>query len=282
MKKPDHHTPRCCKPFAAHIGNIRCATSFPCVLLLLLWCGMAKGQYSDVIRTGRPGKAIGAFTAGSGVLQFQQGLEFNSQSSNNQPTDVFLTNNVVRLGITELLEVSMLVDYQMQSMGSEMGDLRGLNNLHFGFRVHINDQNGWLPTTGFQLRLKIPNTSDDFPSENLAPVMVAVVNWSLRKKMTLATNWVLDYNGNDPIPTVRYVVNFGFPLYNKWRGFMESYGSVREGDFQNKVDGGFSYLVNNNVQLDISGGYGNNFGVLETFVNTGVSWRLVGSKRGSE
>ncbi|MGM1054388.1 MAG: hypothetical protein ACQEWG_00725 [Bacteroidota bacterium] len=106
------------------------------------------------------------------------------------------------------------MDYQYEDSRVDTAaiTLMGVSNLHFGFRVYLNDQKEWLPAIGFQMRLKLPNISKDFESNHLAPAMVFVANWALPKNMSLATNWILSYNGNDSTPTGKYIVNFDFPI----------------------------------------------------------------------
>jgi len=105
--------------------------------------------------------------------------------------------------------------------------------------------------------------------------MVFVANWRLPKSMSFASNWILSYSGDDPYPTGKYVFNFAFPIYRKLSGFVENYGQLSQKIFQTRFDGGFAYLVNNNVQLDMFAGYGSNQSVNDYFVSLGVSWRVV-------
>lgn len=236
-----------------------------------------QAQFSQCIRTGRPGQAIGPYTVGKNVLQFQQGADIYSVADIKNPHRGFVLNNIIRYGILEEVEISALIDYQYEQTKLHTGrtTLSGISNLHLGFRVHINDQKGWIPSTGFQMRLKIPETSKDFVTEQTSLVTVFVANWSMPKGMGISTNWILTYSGNDPYPIGRYVLNFSFPIYKKWSGFIENYGQVKQRLFQTRFDGGFAYLVNNNVQLDLSAGYGNNQQVQDYFVSTGVSWRII-------
>ena len=236
----------------------------------------AKGQFNETIRTGRPGQAIGAFTVGKNILQFQQGVDYSSVVDSRQKPYDILSNNVIRFGIMETVELSALIDYQSKNatINDSAYSQSGLNNLHLGFRVHFNNQKGLIPTTGFQMRFKMPDISKEFGINYTAPVMVFIANWSLPKNTSIGTNWICSYSGNDQIPTGKYIINFGFPIYKKISGFVENYGQLYKNQFETRFDGGFAWLVNNNIQLDLSAGYGNNNIIEDYFVSAGVSWRL--------
>jgi len=243
---------------------------------LILSSNKLNAQYSDVLRTGRPGQAIGAFTVGNNILQFQQGFDFSSFSNSSYIPFRFTNVHIIRFGILESVEISTLIDYQYNEkrFETETTYQSGIRNLQLGFRFHINDQKRWMPATAFQMRLKMPGISKDYESKYVAPIMIFVANWGLPKKMSVATNWVLSYSGNDAIPTGKYVLHFGFPIYKNLKGFTENYGQLKESVFETRFDGGFAYLVNNNVQLDLYGGYGSNNGIQDYFINTGISWRI--------
>jgi|GEM_PF-410793 hypothetical protein len=259
----------------------RILIKFSATAFFILFTKTIFGQYCETIRTGRPGQAIGAFTVGKSVLQFQQGVDYYSIASQKYPPRAYVSDNVIRYGILESVELSALIDYQYENTKFDTNSLQssGFSNLHLGFRVHINDQKGWIPTTGFQMRIKMPKVSNDYGANQLATVMVFIANWSLPMNMTLASNWILSYNGNDPYPTGQYVLNFGFPIYNKLSGFFENYGQVSQGLFQTRIDSGFAYLINDNVQLDFSTGYGNNQKIQDYFVSTGISWRIASLRK---
>jgi len=257
---------------------------FFCTILLVFVTHISFAQFGESIRTGRPGQAIGAFTVGKNVIQLQQGLDFHSLIDTDFPPNTYLSHNVIRFGISETVELSALIEYQNVNSKTDSSTLtlNGLSNMHFGFRVHLNNQKGWIPTTGFQMRLKLPGISSDFGTNSVASIMVFVANWRLPKNMRFGTNWVLSYSGNDPSATGKYVLNFGFPLYKNWSGFVENYGQIRETKFQTRFDGGLAYMVNKDVQLDLSAGYGNNQNVQDYFVSTGVSYRFLNFRKGHE
>src|SRR5690606_721302 len=89
-------------------------------------------------------------------------------------------------------------------------------------------------------------------------------SWSLWENHGLTINLIPIFNINGNAPTRNdYTLAYSWSFADKWAVFIENYGTVyfnamHTDYFNTYVDGGFSYLVNNNVQLDVLGGYGSN------------------------
>ncbi len=246
-----------------------------CVLSTLMGL-QAQAQFSETIRTGRPGQSIGPYAVGKGVLQFQQGIEHHNFDGPFIKLSTFSNNHVVRFGVSKRIEVSGLINHSVtQPRVSNLIQKKGLTDIHLGFRVNLNSQQGVLPSTGFQARLALPKVSEDYGSEYLAPNMVFVASWTLPKDMGITTNWILTYDGNSPSPIGQYILNFSFPIYGNWSGFIENYGTRTNTSTTTFFDGGLAYLVNNNLQLDASGGYSINNETETYFINAGISWRIL-------
>lgn len=97
---------------------------------------------------------------------------------------------------------------------------------------------------------------------------------NLTEALALTTNFGVSWDGNSGDVTGIYIINFSFPLSAQIGAFVEAYANSSDGDFDVSFDTGITYLVNNNLQLDMSGGYGKNDGLSEFFVDAGVSWRF--------
>jgi hypothetical protein len=247
------------------------------VLLTAAMSSSAYAQFNETIQSDRPGQAIGAFTVGKNTLQLQQGVDYNSFADRANAPKTIVSNNVIRFGIRETIELSALIDYQYdkQKIANKQIEQSGFSNLHLGFKVHLTQQKGILPNFGFQLRLRVPQVSKAYGIQNLASEMSFVANWSLNKNYSLSNILVLSYNGNHTKPTGKYVLNFGFTIYQKLSGFIENYGQLYLSNFETRFDGGIAYLLHNNIQLDLAAGYGSNNKIKDYFISTGISWRIL-------
>lgn len=235
------------------------------------------GQYNETIRSGRPGQSIGPFTVGKGIFQIQTGMDvfgYENKSAGFKG-DGFLNNTVLRYGIAERWEISALADYKVETINDNglESDLSGLAAFDIGGRYHIYSGEGWVPSVGFQLRFRLPVLSEDYEIDQVAPRFTLITNQKLSDTFTLFTNWGGKWNGNNSTGTGFYTINLAFPIYGKLGGFVENYGSLTDGNFDSRFDTGLSYLVSNDLQLDLLGGPGSNDGVKDFFFSVGLSWR---------
>jgi hypothetical protein len=235
------------------------------------------GQYNETIRSGRPGQSIGPFTVGKGIFQIQTGMDVFGYENKSAPFkgDGFLNNTVLRYGVAERWEVSALADYKVEAWksGNVETDFSGLAAFDIGGRYHIFSGEGLIPSVGLQLRFRLPVLSVDYEIDNVAPRFTIATSQQLSETFTLFTNWGGSWNGVNSIGTGFYTINLAFPIAGKLGGFVESYGSLTDGDFDSRFDAGLSYLVNNDLQLDVLGGPGSNDGVTDYFLSVGLSWR---------
>ncbi len=233
------------------------------------------GQFNETIRTGRPGQAIGAFTVGDKIFQIQSGFDYFGSKNNGIKNSGFLNNTVLRYGLTEPFEISALLEYKTEARtnGNSETKSNGLSAMDVGMRYHIYTGKGLIPNVGFQLRMRLPVLSEDYEIDDIAPRFIVVTSQRLSKTFTLITNWGAAWNGNNSSPTGTYVINLAFPFNDKLGAFVETFGAYGRGNFYINFDTGLAWLLTPDLQLDLYGGYGNNYGVNDYFISTGVSWR---------
>jgi hypothetical protein len=236
----------------------------------------SQAQFSETIRTDRPGNAIRSFTVGQGIFQAQSGFEyFGSKANDSNYREGFLNNTVMRFGLTEPFEINALVQYntEMIKENNFERNVYGLSALDVGMRYHIYTGKGLIPNIGFQFSTRLPVLADEYQIKDLAPRFIVVASQKLSETFTLITNWGAAWNGNDSAPRGTYVVNLSFPFNDKFGAFVETFGGLQRGSSTINFDTGIAWLVTNDLQLDLYGGYGKNLGVQNFFMSLGASWR---------
>ena len=236
------------------------------------------GQYKTTIRTARPGNAIGPFTTGKYVFQVQSGLTHGSFKDGNSEEGRHLEyTNSLRYGLLERLEIRTAFKYRIDEIIlDEPGHLNqhGINFWNMGMRYNIWSGSGTKPSFGIQSDVRLTWVDRDYKMSSIAPRVIIIHGQRLISKLRLNTNWSLAWDGNDQSTKKSYVINLSFPIAKNWSGFVENYGENQRGDFDARWDSGVAYLVNKDLQLDLSGGFGNNDKVQDWFVDAGVSWRI--------
>jgi hypothetical protein len=114
-----------------------------------------------------------------------------------------------------------------------------------------------------------------YRSKDLAPKITIVTGQNITSKIGFTTNFGFNWDGNSASPTAFYILNLGYSINDKWGIFIENYGTESNNKINSKFDGGVAFLANNNLQLDLFGGYDqadNNFN--DWFVSVGFSWRF--------
>lgn len=240
-------------------------------LLLLLLCAFKSfGQYAETIRSGRPGQAIGARTLGANVFQLQTGLSFTDIDFEDSSQNTFAQSNVFRLGILERLEVSAVLVWQNDKF--EETTINGISNTQIGARYSLFTNKGWRPSVAVQGRLLLKLQDKDYRRQETGTRFIVATGNKLSDTLFLVTNWGITHIGNNSGPNYSYVINLSYSLTEKIGVFVETYGSLNT--FNIDFDAGFSYLLNNDLQLDFSFGIQDEADTSNWFIDAGISWRF--------
>jgi len=232
-------------------------------------------QYGESIRTGRPGQAIGAYSVGKNVFQVQSGLTYNMVDlKSGTEINSFTHSTVLRLGIIEKLEVSGVINWQKDRISNQeqVEKFGGISNTQIGARYNITENQGAIPAIAVQGRLLLDAQSKDYKRDKFGSKFVLATGNKVNDWLSIVTNFGIVWSGYNQDPTSLYILNFSFGLTEKVGAFAEMYGSFD--DANPNFDGGISYLINNDLQLDLSAGWDSNPNISSWFVDGGVSYRL--------
>ncbi len=258
--------------------------------LILCFCfKISTAQYAEKIASGRPGQANDPFSVGKGIYQIQSGLDFINVESDfgNRETELsaWNQNSLIRLGIFERFEVRIGYGYQIREQFSTNittefpEEQSGFNAFQFGLRHNIIMQKGIIPTIGIQFTTRFGGLNV-YRQNRFSYEGKLLLQHKISEKLVLNTNFSLEYNDQVDYTFGRYVFSFAYSLTDRLSVLAEAYGIVDSNDFYLFFDGGFGYLLSNNLQLDIFGGYGNNkiggenSKIESYFVSLGFSYRI--------
>ena len=236
---------------------------------------LVKGQFNESIRSGRPGQAIGAYSVGKKVFQVQSGLTYNqAQFDSDNQIRSYVVGTVLRAGVTEKLEVSGVINWRRDDITSpEEGQiLSGIGNTQIGARYNISKNQGAVPAIAIQGRALLTAQSQEYRRDKIGSKFILATGNKVNDWLSIGTNWGVLWSGYGADPQSFYALNFSFGLSDKIGAFAEIYGGLDE--FNTYFDGGFSYLINLDLQLDLSAGWQGENNITDWFVDGGISYRL--------
>ena len=233
-------------------------------------------QMDENLRSDRPGQAMSPYTVGKKVIQLQFGAEYSkSNVSTFYETRAFQPDGVLRIGLTDRLEINTFWSYQWQQWtGGYFGKFNYLNNGIVSVRYNILSAQNYRPAIGLQCGVRLPLKYTYANGVKIAPIVNLSIAQKLTNRFNLTINTGVVYSGISPDPRGSYVINLGYSLSDSWSLFVENYGSWGQDAFENYWDAGFAFLLNSNLQLDVYGGYGKVETLISFFGNVGVTWRI--------
>jgi hypothetical protein len=270
-------------------ANAVCADSGPPQTLLEWSYGSkeddGKTKLDEPLVTDRPDFTESPTTVGAGVIQLETGYTFTSdQSGGVQTRDHSFPEILLRVGVWEdWLEFRTEWNYEIdQTRSGGVSDTQsGANDMVFGFKIALTEQNCCLPETGIILELSVPTGADAFSSNEVQPGVNYCYSWAFCEVWSLsgstAVNGAIDDVTNDTYTQFSDSLSLGHKWTENLSSFTEWYVlspiSADTNRPQYYLDGGFSYLVNNNVQWDIRAGVGLNEAADNFFAGSGLSIR---------
>jgi len=226
--------------------------------LLLFSCSSLCAQQEGRMETDRPDQTECPFIVKKNFIQAEIG--FNYESEKGFRTLVHPTM-LWKYGASGKFEFRLITEFISAETPLSIPDgndfITGLLPVQLGGKLSLWEEKGLLPKTSLIFHMAIPKLAGKtFRNDKWAPNFRFTMQHSLSENIGLGYNLGAEWDGYSSTPYWIYTIAPGFNLGKKWYGYIEAYGAVRKGDApQHGVDGGLAYYVNDNVKLDISGGF---------------------------
>ncbi|WP_323758409.1 transporter [Roseivirga sp.] len=262
---------------------------------LVLFSLMANGVWAQesnegsvgALITDRPTQTYSSFVVPKGVFQIESGIGYtridfpgNAALSNKFIMETFTLNFLqTRYGLSDKVELRLAQNVYV-NRGKVGGDVVSNGDVQFaptwiGAKFHILKEDGFVPQTSF-LAEYVTDVFDENGGQDLMNLRLNFSN-TLNEKLTLGYG----LGGFVPVKNgtfnLEYSVVGSYAFEPEWAAFLELYGTFRSGFSSHNVDMGLSYLVNNNLQLDVYTGFDltNNPGDTDFIFGLGFSTRIL-------
>ena len=218
----------------------------------------------------RPGASTGPSVVGKGVIQWEQGMQYDGDGAKGSFT---FSNTMFRYGLFNGVELRLSGDgFIYDNDGSWKSAFSGVS---VGTKIRCFDENGFIPSISVLAGLAIPSTgTKGFVVDKLAPSFYLLFENSLSDKFSLGYNVGAEWDGSNSEPTTFLALSLGYSVNDSLGCFVESYNYLAKAGNQFCADFGLNYMVGRKVQLDAAANLDLGNPANCWAVSFGVAWQI--------
>jgi len=248
------------------------------LLLSFLLCALTVHGQDEPLVTDRPDITESALVIPRGYFQIEIGTSVELFRSNELNGNAYnLPTFLLRLGINDRIEVRVGSTYSIfqdrQQLNPE--NAQGMNGSEIGVKINLNDNSDANFRHALIAGVGVPYlvATELQESEFSTPTILYLASFNLNSWLSFSSNVGGVWSAQNGAASIVYTASFAFGLSNRIGAFTELYGAGSEdGPNSTSLDAGFTYLINNQMQLDASAGLSILPEVDYYFISAGYSW----------
>ncbi|MBD3675655.1 MAG: transporter [Planctomycetaceae bacterium] len=232
--------------------------------------------------TDRPDFTEASSTVGQGIAQLEFGYTFTHDDDGISDTRSHsYPEPLLRYGVlADWLELRVGWNYANETTNGL--DFHGSEDLYLGFKLGLTPQEGILPEMALIPQMTVPTGASAFTANEVLPGANLIYGWEINDFLSTAgstqfnsaiddgsggtyTEWAQSW-------TVAYSLSDEWGAYTEWYAFFPD--SADTAQTEHYFNGGFTFLISNDIQWDIRAGTGLNDAADDFFVGTGLSIRF--------
>jgi hypothetical protein len=234
--------------------------------------------------TDRPDQTESAAVVPRGYVQLETGWTHSEQDLKgvSSQTDGF-PETLLRIGLSRTLEARVGFDgYRWEEVDDTRID--GVGDTALGVKIGLREERGWRPQVALLAGIRLPTGDSDFSSERFDPAFRFALSNTLTERLSIGYNlgvaWSseLDAGGErDTLSVFVWTVALGFGATERLGSYVELFGEPglsAGGPPANSVNGGLTYLLKDDFQLDGFVGTGLSNAADGWFAGIGLSYRF--------
>ncbi len=248
--------------------------------IVLIISANLTAQEHEVLITDRPDQTESPQVVGKGVFQIETGAGYEKTDDKTVKSTTYNTT-LIRYGLSDNLELRLGGDLVgIKKNGVKVGST-GYSPLLFGAKIAISKEKGWMPEIGLLGHLSLPFTaSSEFKPEYTGVDFRFSFAHTLSERSSLSYNLGAAIADDSPELNYLYTLVYGYGLTERLGFYIELYGDFPEDTKDvHRWDAGFTYLVSNDLQLDVLAGTQVHKSANQDFMfGFGVSYRIPAKK----
>jgi hypothetical protein len=240
---------------------------------------------NEPLVTDRPDFTEASVTVGQGVAQLEGGYTFFYDEEDGERTRTHsFPETLLRVGMfADWFEFRMDWNYLVEEIeaGGDTKTLDGAEDLTLGLKLALTPQECLLPETAIILQMTVPTGADVFSQDDVMPGFNYLYGWDITEDWSTGASTGLNATTDDETGdehmlftqswTVNYSWNERLTSYTEW--FVLAPSGADTTKPENYFNGGFTYLITDDIQWDIRAGVGLDEAADDFFAGTGLSIR---------
>jgi hypothetical protein len=229
---------------------------------------------TGAINADRPGFSASPQTVPPGRLQVEGGYQFTADRGVDGHVLPLL---LLRAGLTKKLELR--ISWDGLSWTENNGRFKPeASDMRLGLKAQLSEQTRLLPAIGLLGVLSLPTGNGSSTSNGVDPTGGLLWNHNLAAGPGIfGTVLMRSVTGDDGrFFEAANAIGVSLPINARFGSFVEYFGFYRKGGIgpAHNLDGGLTCLLNDNLQLDINGGFGINGRADDYFLGAGLAFRF--------
>jgi hypothetical protein len=259
------------------------------VLLVALACAGSAGAEEEALVTDRPDQTESTSVVAPGHVQVETG--WTSRRAREEGARIEgreAGGSLARVGLLPRVELRVGWDGRVRER-ADLGrgveqEVAGSGDTALGAKALLGEERGRRPRIALLAMASLPSGHAELTTDRVDPELRVACSRSLSERLSLGANgglaWTSEEGADgerDTLADAFYTVSLGAALGQRWGAFAELFGDVpasASGGPAHSFDGGVTFLVWENLQLDLAAGVGLSAEADDTFVGAGLSFRL--------
>ena len=223
------------------------------------------------LTTDRPDQTESSSTVGKFNLQLETGFSYEISKYGSLDFDEFVApTTLIRFGIIETLELRFVAQYSSSEFDSK--STSGLNDIELGAKIELLNNPEKNIEMAFLTHIILPTAKKELSNGDYVIVTKLAISHEISNRLAFGYNFGFDYIPNEDV-IITYSAALGYSLTDKLGAYIEPYGGIIDmNDIELNGDFGFTYLINDHFQLDLSSGVGLSHNM--KYIATGFSWLI--------
>lgn len=225
------------------------------------------------IETDRPDQTESSSVIPKRSMQLETGIQYGHVGwAKNREVHLLMPTALLRIGILKNIELRVVNQFlRVQNEELNLGHF-GFSDVELGAKVQLLRKEHVNTEIAFISHVVLPVGNELLTGNRIGSINKLCISHALNSLLTLGYNLGYNYiEASEQFAT--YSIALGFSLGERLGFYIEPYGNWDFNQSLNhNLDGGFTYLLKDNIQLDASYGVGLNYRM--HYAALGLSWNF--------